>query len=137
MLALLQSPANGPAGQTAPAGLSGPLPVPAATDRLIDQLLERVEVPPAGAPPPFPMPSNLSSAFPPTDPALSAYPYPLLGGGAGAGGQLDPLVQELQQRRPIGSSMPAASQPARMPWPGKGPSRSRRVRLSQQAHDGG
>jgi hypothetical protein len=86
-------------------------------------------VPAAGAPPPFAMPSDLSSAFPATN-AMSPYPYPLL--GAGAGSQLDPLVQELQQRRPPGSSMAAAPQPAGMPWPGAGP--FTRLRYNHHRH---
>ena len=116
-MALLQSPPGGPAGQAAAAVVPEPFPVPAATDQLIDQLLEKVEVPPVGAAPTLPMPSDLSTSFPATN-AVPAYPYPLL--GAGAGSQLDPLVQELQQRRPLGSVVSGLLQPAGMPWPGMG-----------------
>ena len=126
-MSLLGSPTGGPGSEQAPpagALAEGLLPAPAATDQLIDQLLERVQVPAAtGALPPsaFPLPAAPYAAPGGGLPQPTAFPYQLPGvGGPGGDNQLDPLVQELQQRRPGSSSLPAAAAPLPhgMLWPG-------------------
>ncbi len=122
-MSLLDLPADGAGGQQPlPAAVSGALPQPAATDQLIDQLLDRVEVPATGAAPAYP------AALPPFAQAGGGgmqgppFAYQMLPGMTGGADQLDPLVQELQQRRPLppGAAMPApvAPLPPGMHWPG-------------------
>ena len=124
-MSLLDPPADG-AGDQQPlsAAVPGALPPPAATDQLIDQLLERVEVPlAAGAAPAFPLPAALPP-FAQADGGIMRGPpfsYQMLPGMAGGADQLDPLVQELQLRRPLppGGTMPVvAPLPPGMGWPG-------------------